>query len=86
MGDKFYIGDFVRWVVGHDTFQSDGKTLFGADPIFNHGIVMEVSNVNPNCIIVHSQDAEWAPRMVVLDSELDEIETLSSTGESYNGE
>ena len=83
MGNKFYIGDFIRWVVGHDTFQSDGETLYGTDPIFNHGIVMEISNDNPSCIIVHSQDTLWAPRMVILDAEIDEIETLSSSGDKH---
>ena len=78
MGDIFYKGDLVRWVVGHDTYQSDGETLFGTDPIYNHGIVMEVSDVDPACIIVHSRDAILAPRLVILNSTVDEIEVLSS--------
>ena len=84
MGIDFHKGDFVRWVVGHDTYQSDGETLFGSDPIYNHGIIMEVSDVDQGCIIVHSRDATWAPRHVILDSSIDEIEVLSST-EKNNG-
>ncbi len=83
MDDNFCKGDLIRWVVGHDTYQSDGQTLFGTDPIYNHGIIMEVSDVDPSCIIVHSRDAEWAPRLVILNNTIDEIEILSST-ESNN--
>ncbi len=84
MGINFYKGDLIRWVVGHDTYQSDGDTLYGEDPIYNHGIIMEVSDVDPSCIIVHSRDALMAPRFVILNSTLDEIEILSST-EINNG-
>jgi len=84
MDDNFCKGDLIRWVVGHDTYQSDGQTLFGTDPIYNHGIIMEVSDVDPACIIVHSRDAEWAPRLVILNGTVDEIEILSST-EKTNG-
>ena len=84
MGNRFKKGDLIRWVVGHDTYQSDGQTLFGTDPIYNHGIIMEVSDVDPACIIVHSRDAEWAPRLVILNGTVDEIEILSST-EKTNG-
>ena len=79
MGDKFNYGDLVRWVIGHEAYESDGEDLFGKVPIYNHGIVMEVSNVDPGCIIVHSRDALWAPRLVILNSTIDEIEILSST-------
>lgn len=78
MDVNYYKGDLIRWVVGHDTYQSDGDTLYGTDPIYNHGIIMEVSNVDPGCIIVHSRDTKMAPRLVILNSELDQIEILSS--------
>ena len=78
MDVNFYKGDLIRWVVGHDTYQSDGDTLYGTDPIYNHGIIMEVSNVDPGCIIVHSRDTAMAPRLVILNCELDQIEILSS--------
>ena len=84
MGNDFCKGDLIRWVIGHDTYESDGDTLYGTDPIYNHGIVMEVSDVDPACIIVHSRDAEWAPRLVILNNTIDEIEVLSST-ENKNG-
>tara|TARA_Y100001937_G_C7030802_1_gene290007 strand:+ start:494 stop:751 length:258 start_codon:yes stop_codon:yes gene_type:complete len=79
MGNRFYKGDLVRWVVGHETYESDGETLHGTDPIYNHGIVMEVSEVEPTCIIVHSRDAIMAPRLVILNNATDEIQVLSST-------
>ena len=79
MGETFFKGDLIRWIVGHDTYQSDGETLYGTDPIYNHGIVMDVSDVDPCCIIVHSRDTQMAPRLVILNSTIDEIEVLSST-------
>ena len=78
MGNDFYRGDLIRWVVGHDTYESDGDTLYGTDPIYNHGIIMEVSDVDPACIIVHSRDTTMAPRLVILNSQVDEIQVLSS--------
>ena len=83
MDVNYYKGDLIRWVVGHDTYQSDGNTLYGTDPIYNHGIIMEVSNVDPGCIIVHSRDTTMAPRLVILNSELDQIEILSSAENQY---
>jgi len=84
MGKKFHKGDLIRWIVGHDSYESDGDMLFGTDPIFNHGIIMEVSHTDPSCIVVHSEDTRWAPRLVILNGEIDEIEVLSST-EIKNG-
>ena len=78
MGNNFYKGDLIRWIVGHETFQSDGDTLYGTDPIYNHGIIMEVSDVDPACIIVHSRDVHMAPRLVILNNTVDEIQVLSS--------
>lgn len=45
---------------------------------------MEVSGVDPKCIIVHSRDTDMAPRLVILNAEIDEIDVLSST-ESKDG-
>jgi len=84
MSNTFYIGDLVRWVVGHHSYASDGDTLYGTDEIYNHGIIMEVSGVDPKCIIVHSRDTDMAPRLVILNAEIDEIDVLSST-ESKDG-
>ena len=83
MSVNFNVGDLVRWTVGHDTYQSDGETLYGTDPIYCHGIIMEVSHKEPGCIIVHSRDAEWSPRLVILNNEIDEIEILSSTEKKH---
>lgn len=85
MDNDFYKGDLIRWIVGHDTYQSDGDTLYGTDPIYNHGIIMEVSDVDPDCIIVHSRDVQMAPRLVILNNTVDEIEILSSA-ENKNGQ
>ena len=84
MDSNFHKGDLIRWVVGHETYESDGNTLYGTDALYNHGIIMEVSDVDPSCIIVHSRDTHMAPRLVILNSDLDEIEVLSST-EIKNG-
>ena len=78
--DKIYnTGDLIRWTVGHRVYESDGVDLFGKDEIYCHGIIMEVSGVDPNCIIVHSRDCDMAPRLVILNRTVDEIEILSST-------
>ena len=81
MGVRFNRGDLIRWTVGHNTYESDGEILIGKDEIYKHGIIMEVSNVDPNCIIVHSRDADMAPRLVILNNDIDEIQLLSSTNE-----
>ena len=82
MDIRYYRGDLIRWIVGHDTYECDGDTLYGTDPIYNHGIVVEVSDTDPSCIIVHSDDTRWAPRLVILNDTIDDIEVLSSTGVS----
>jgi len=79
MGTKFNRGDLVRWCVGHRVYESDGVNLSGADAIYCHGIVMEVSGIDPHNIIVHSRDCRLAPRLVILNTTVDEIELLSST-------
>ena len=83
MSNTFNIGDLIKWVAGHSTYQSDGDTLRGKDEIYYHGIVMEVSGDDPRCIIVHSRDTDLAPRLVILNDELDDIHILSSS-ESNN--
>tara|TARA_Y100001937_G_scaffold27332_1_gene39244 strand:- start:1770 stop:2027 length:258 start_codon:yes stop_codon:yes gene_type:complete len=84
METNFYKGDLIRWIVGHNTYKSDGELLYGDDPIYHHGIIMEVSDVDPACIIVHSRDTHFAPRLVILNSDLDEIEILSSSENQYD--
>ena len=44
---------YVRWIVGHRVFQATESNLVATDPIYRYGIVMELSQVDPNAIVVH---------------------------------
>ena len=67
-------GSLIKWVVGHKSYQSDGDVLIGLDPIYKHGIVMEISYKNTDYIAVASlQDSSWH----IVDLEHDEILILS---------
>ncbi len=76
--DSFSKGDLVRWVTGHNTFAAHPDRLEGVDPIYKYGIVMQVSDKDPNAIIVHSYDAVNDYRLIILDGADEEIEILSS--------
>ena len=85
MGNKFHKGDYIRWLTGHSVYEADEDSLVGVEPIYTYGIVMEVSNVDPGAIIVHSAVPDKVARLVILSNDIDEIEIMSS-GEGYCGE
>ena len=49
-------GDLVRWIVDHDIYESDGDSLKGISPNYKYGIIMEVSQIDPNAVIVFSYE------------------------------
>ena len=67
----------MRWVAGHSVYAASEDTLTGEVPIYRYGIVVEVSNVDPGAIIVHSRSAERGPHLVILSADIDTIEILS---------
>jgi len=77
---NFTKGDFIRWLTGHSVYEAHSDRLVGAVPIYRYGIIMEVSQVDPGAIIVHSHVPLKTPRLVILNKATDEIEVLSSNG------
>jgi hypothetical protein len=73
-------GTYIRWIVGHRVFQASETRLVGTDPIYRYGIVMEVSHVDPNAIIVHSDNEHRGNHLIILDIIEDDIEILSKGG------
>lgn len=80
MDNKVAKGAYIRWIVGHKVFQAYEHNLVGADPIYRYGIVMEVSHVDPNAIIVHSDTERRGNHLVILDMIDDNVEILSKGG------
>jgi|TARA_R110001583_G_scaffold96407_8_gene240643 hypothetical protein len=75
---RFHKGDYVRWVTGHSVYEAYEDRIVGAKPIYRYGIIIEVSEVDPRAIIVHSALYNHNPKLVILSEEMDEIEVLSS--------
>ena len=75
-------GDLVRWVRDHDIYEASGDVLVGVSPNYRHGIIMEVSTVDPNAVMVLCYDCKKKREgsWVILDMVHDEFEVLS--GES----
>jgi hypothetical protein len=69
-------GDFIRWVTGHGIYEAYDDGAVGVDPIYEYGIVLEVSALDEGAIIVHSF-ANKIARLLILNNTIDEIEVLS---------
>ncbi len=78
--DSFSKGDLVRWVIGHATFAAHPDRLVGADPIYKYGIIMQVSQIDPMAVVVHTYGSATDSRMVILDGKIEDIEILSKGG------
>ena len=65
----------VRWVTDHNIYEADEHVLKGVDPNYKYGIIMEVSGVDPNCVIVFSYEkgGSWT----ILNLVHDDFEVLS---------
>tara|TARA_R110002020_G_scaffold256852_1_gene470521 strand:- start:3325 stop:3570 length:246 start_codon:yes stop_codon:yes gene_type:complete len=72
-------GDFIRWITGHGIYEAYDDGAVGVDPIYEYGIILEVSMVDKGAIIVHSF-ANKVARLLILNNTIDEIEVLSEGG------
>jgi hypothetical protein len=75
---RFHKGDYVRWITGHSVYEAYEDRIVGAKPIYRYGIIIEVSQVDPGAIIVHSAVYNKLPKLIILSNKIDEIEVLSS--------
>ena len=68
-------GDLVRWVKDFAFYAADDKgNAWPHDPIYEYGLVMEVSHTDPNSVIVHGFTSKM---LFIVDIEKDEIEIVS---------
>ena len=68
------VGNLIRWVVSHASYEASGDVLVGREPIYKYGIVLKTSMKSPtHYIIADCADARWH----VLDSKYDQYEILS---------
>lgn len=73
----------MRWVTGHSVYEAHDTHLVGATPLYTYGIIMEVSDIDPNAIIVNSCLKSHPIRLIILDGSEEDIEVLS-VGELSN--
>ena len=69
-------GDLVRWVFDYNIYAAYDDGVVGYDPTYRHGIVVEVSNVDPTTVAIFCfdcPDGNWR----ILNLIIDEIEVLS---------
>jgi len=53
-------GSLVKWVTSHESYQSNGDILVGLDPIYKYGVVMKISNKDPDYLaVVCCDDGRW---------------------------
>ena len=80
MGDnKSTRGDLVRWVKDYALFAADDNgNAWPHDPIYEYGLVMEVSHKDDNALIVFGFTTK---QLFIVDKTSDEIETVSRAKE-----
>lgn len=68
------VGNLVRWVISHKSYESNGDVLVGIEPIYKYGVVVKKSPISPTHIVVATcDDARWH----VVDTRYDSVEVLS---------
>ena len=72
-------GDLVRWVTDHSIYEATGDVLVGVSPNYRHGIIMEVSKMDPNHVMVMCYDCKKRKEgnWMILDMVHDRFEVLS---------
>ena len=76
-------GDLVRWVIEWGIFAvSEEGEIHGEYPQYCHGIVMEVSEKDPNAVVVFCYDCRNEGAWTILHMIHDQFEILS--GEELN--
>ena len=74
------VGNLVRWIVSHKSYEAYGDVLVGLEPIYKYGVVVKKSSKSPSHIVVATcDDARWH----IVDTRYDSVEVLS--GETENG-
>lgn len=76
MASKIHKGCLVRWIIDYKFYAasdlSDGVTP--QEPIYNYGVILEVSHVHPNAVVVMCyKDGTWT----LLNMIHDQFEILS---------
>ena len=74
-------GDLIRWIVDHEIYEASGDVLVGVKPNYRHGIIMEVSTVDPNHVMVLCYDCKQKREgtWMILNMIQDDFEVLSAT-------
>ena len=72
-------GDLVRWVADHNIYEASGDVLVGVSPNYRHGIIMEVSTIDPNHVMVMCYDCKKRREgsWMILNMVHDNFEVLS---------
>ena len=75
-------GDLVRWVFDYNIYAAYDDGVVGYNPIYRHGIVMEVSREDPDSLAVFCcdcPDGKW----MIISLIIDEVEILSKGYNEY---
>ncbi len=68
-------GDLVRWIRDYMFFSADNRgNAWPHNPVYEYGLIMEVSHTDPNALIVFGFKSK---QMFIMDRLQDEIETIS---------
>jgi len=69
-------GDLVRWVTDYMLYAADDKgNAWPHNPVYEYGIVMEVSHVDPFAVIIFGMNSKT---LFVANTKEEEIETVSA--------
>lgn len=69
-------GTLIRWIVDYYIYEAYPDALRPRDPIYRHGIVVGVSEVDPLAVVVYCIDCK-DEELVILHMVLDGFEILS---------
>ena len=68
-------GDLVRWVSDYNIFGADDRgNVFPSDPVYEYGIIMDVSDVDPWAVVIYGTSVGFWFTAQILN---DDIEILS---------
>jgi len=68
------IGNLIRWVSAHRSYEADGDILVGLEPIYKYGVVLKASaKSSTHFVVVSFDDACWH----LLDLHYDDVEIIS---------
>tara|TARA_Y100000592_G_C5470489_1_gene319198 strand:- start:979 stop:1209 length:231 start_codon:yes stop_codon:yes gene_type:complete len=73
---KLSRGNLIKWISHHNVFEASGDVVRGIDPVYRHGIIIEISKTKNTAIVAHCFDCDKAT-LVILDSEYDHIQVIS---------